>query len=107
MIEIDLSQKAYYYNYYKNSQEKWPQYSVSGEDHPKPRKMFFFFRRLTRNFEMCWKNGTFSVLSSAMTIDISKFAKKWQCMWTISRATADSLRHAGGTIVELYNLQAY
>ena len=32
---------------------------------------------------------------------INPSLKKWECMWTISRVTADSLRDAGGTIVEV------
>ena len=54
----------------------------------------------------CWKNGSFLVHSCAGAIDISKFEKKWECMWTFSRATADSLWDAGGTIALLHNLQA-
>ena len=41
---------------------------------------------------LCWKNGTFSVYSYAMTIDKSKFEKN-----------GNAGGHAGGTIVELYN----
>ena len=56
----------------------------------------------------CWKNGTFSVHSCAMTT-LYWYIQVWKkCirMWITSRATADSLRRAGGTIVELYNFQA-
>ena len=48
-----------------------------------------------------WKNGTFAVHSRAMTILINPSLQKWECMWTISRVTADSLRHADGTIAVL------
>ena len=55
---------------------------------------------------MCWKNGTFSVHSYAMTIDVSKFEKNGN-VCGLFQTTADSLRHAGGTIVEVCNLQVY
>ena len=56
---------------------------------------------------MFWKMEPFRCMAVQRLLINPSLKKKWECMWTISRATADSLRHAGGTIVELYNLQAY